>query len=357
MATQEIDAARAEEFAGRMLGILNDGFLTLAVSLGQRTGLFDTLAELPPSSSDEIADAAGLDERYVREWLAALTTGGIVDHDPDSGTYTLPPERAACLTRAAGPDNLAAFALYIPVLSQVEDSLVKCFEQGGGVPYSEYPSFQTVQAEETERIFDASLVDHVVPLVPGMPQRLYDGIDVLDLGCGQGHAANLLAQAFPTSRVVGYDLSEEAVAAARKEARQMGLTNARFHVCDVSDLDEPDRFDLITTFDVIHDLARPRDALRGIHAALRPGGTYLMVDIRASSNLHENLDHPLGTALYVVSLAHCMTVSLAQDGEGLGTMWGEQKARELLAEAGFEHVSVEQIEGDIVNNYYVATKS
>jgi ubiquinone/menaquinone biosynthesis C-methylase UbiE len=357
MATQEIDAARVEEFAGRMLGILNDGFLTLAVSLGHRTGLFDTMATLPPSTSEEVADVAGLDERYVREWLAAMTTGGIVEHDPDTDTYELPPERAASLTRAAGADNLAAFALYIPVLSQVEDSLVTCFERGGGVPYSEYPSFQSVQAAETERVFDASLVDHVVPLVPGLPQRLHKGIDVLDVGCGQGHAVNLLAQAFPASRVVGYDLSEEAIATARREARQLGLTNARFHVADVNDLDEPNSFDLITTFDVIHDLARPRAALCGINRALRGDGTYLMVDIRASSNLHENLDHPLGTSLYVISLAHCMTVSLAQDGEGLGTMWGEQKARELLAEAGFKRVRLEQIDGDIVNNYYLATKS
>jgi 2-polyprenyl-3-methyl-5-hydroxy-6-metoxy-1,4-benzoquinol methylase len=354
MATQELDTARAEEFAGDLLGILNGGYLTLGISIGQRTGLFDAMAGLPPSTSAEIAEAARCDERYVREWLAVMTTGGIVDHDPDGGTYSLPPEHAACLTRAAGTSNLAPLALYVPVLAQVEDSLVRCFELGGGVPYSAYPAFQLVQAEQTDRVFDAALIDRVVPLVPGLPERLWEGIDVLDLGCGKGHAANLFASAFPASRIAGYDLSDEAIAAASKEAVEMGITNVRFEVRDISRLDEPERYDLITTFDVIHDLAKPRETLRGIRRALRPGGTYLMVDIRASSNLHENLDHPLGPALYMTSLAHCMTVSLAQGGEGLGTMWGEQKARELLAEAGFERVSLEEVEGDIVNNYYVA---
>ena len=356
MAEREIDAALAEAFGERALGIVNDGFLTLALSIGHRTGLFDTMAELPPSTSAKIAEAAGLQPRYVREWLGAVVTGRIVDYDPGSGTYTLPAEHAACLTRAAGADNLASFGTILPLMSKVEDLLIEAFRHGGGVPYAAFDRFQELQAEESAHIFDAAMVDGIVPLVPGLRERLEAGIDVLDVGCGQGHGMNVLARAFPASRFAGYDFSEEGIAAARAEAHELGLRNVRFEERDVNRLGEPASWDLITAFDVIHDLARPRDALRGIAAGLRPGGQFLMVDVAASSNLEDNMDHPLTPALYVVSLAHCMTVSLSQDGEGLGTMWGEQKALELLAEAGFDRVEVARVEGDVFNNYYIARR-
>jgi len=178
----------------------------------------------------------------------------------------------------------------------------------------------------------------------------------LDIGCGQGHSINLMARAFSNSRFTGYDFSEDGVAAGRAEADSWGLTNARFNVKDVSTLDEPASYDLITAFDAIHDQAQPTKVLRAIAEALRPDGVFLMVDIAASSNLHENLDHPLAPMLYAVSTMHCMTVSLALDGEGLGTMWGEQLARQKLAEAGFTKVEAKQVAGDIMNHYYIATK-
>jgi 2-polyprenyl-3-methyl-5-hydroxy-6-metoxy-1,4-benzoquinol methylase len=227
--------------------------------------------------------------------------------------------------------------------------------RGGGVAYDRYSRFQELQADESARGFDASLVDAQLPLVPGIVDRLRAGLDVLDVGCGQGHAVNLIADAFHASRVRGYDISERGVAAGRAEARRMGLANASFQVRDATDI-EPESFDLITAFDVIHDLAKPRETLRAILHGLRPGGTFLMVDIAASSHLQENLEHPLGTALYGFSLFYCMTTSLATGGEGLGTMWGEQTALELLHEAGFEKVTVERIEGDIMNSYYVAPR-
>jgi SAM-dependent methyltransferase len=165
---------------------------------------------------------------------------------------------------------------------------------------------------------------------------------------------NLMAQAFPNSRFVGYDFQPGGIAAARASAEALGLGNVRFEVRDATALDEPGTHDFIITFDVIHDLAQPLRVLGAIREALRPGGTYLMVDIAASSNLEENLDHPIAPALYTVSLFHCMTVSLAQGGPGLGTMWGEQAARRLLAEAGFDRVEVQRVPGDFMNNYYLA---
>jgi len=355
MATTEIDAARVEQFAGRMLQILNDSMLTLLLSVGHQTKLFDTMATLPPSSSAEIAAAAGLDERYVREWLAGLTVGGIVEHDPDGATYVLPPEHAAMVTRAAGPNNLASFAQYSALFGELEQEVVRAFEDGQGVPYSAMPRFQALQAEESAQIHDGALIDVTLPLVDGLVERLRAGIDVVDVGCGHGHAMNLIADAFPSSRVRGIDISEEGIQAAREEAKRLRLDNAVFDVTDALTL-EPAAYDLITTFDVVHDLPRPTETVRAIHDALRPGGVYLMVDIAASSHLHENLEHPLGPALYTASIFHCMSVSLANGGPGLGSMWGEQQALEILRGAGFEDVEVKRVEADFLNNYYIARK-
>lgn len=357
METPEVNEARAEEFGGKMVGVLNDAMLALMTSIGHQTGLFDTMADLPPSTSEEVASAANLNERYVREWLGAMTVGGIVEYDLTGQTYHLPPEHAACLTRAAGPDNLANLAQYVPLLGNVEGGIVESFRNGGGVPYSAYPRFQELQAEESAQIYDATLIETTLPLVPGLVERLEGGADAADIGCGQGHAVNLMAQAFPNSRFTGYDLSEEGIEAARAEAARMDLSNARFEAGDITALDARELYHLITAFDVIHDLAKPDEVLRSIHAALRPGGMFLMVDIAASSHVHENVEHPLGPALYAVSTMHCMTVSLEQGGAGLGTMWGEQKARQMLSDSGFEEVEVKQVEGDFFNNYYIARKT
>jgi len=356
MTTATVDQAKAEAFAGQVVGLLNGASLTFMISIGHRTGLFDNLATMGAATSEEIAARSGLNERYVREWLGAMTTGRIVDYDPATKRYRLPAEHAASLTRAAGPGNLAGFAEFFSEIGQVETPVVEAFQRGGGVPYSRYPRFQELMRQESAQVFDATLLDVTLPLVEGLVERLRQGIDVADVGCGAGHAVNLMGRAFPKSRFVGYDFSEQGIDLGRREAKAWGLSNASFEVKDAATLDGSRQFDLITTFDSVHDQAKPRRVLKGIHDALRPGGVYLCVDIAASSNVEENLDHPLGPFLYTISTMHCMTVSLALDGEGLGTAWGEQKARELLAEAGFTDVQVKRVEGDILNNYYIARK-
>lgn len=351
--TQSADPKAAEEFAGSMLRIVNDGMTTLMISVGHRTGLFDAMAGLEPATSTSVAHAAGLNERYVREWLKGMTIAGIVDHDAAADTYVLPPERSACLTRAAGPENLASFAQYASLFGDVEGDVVRCFREGGGVPYSAYPRFQELQAEESGAIMDLILLDAVIPMVAGMPERLEAGADVWEIGSGRGHALNLMAERYPASRFTGLDFSEEGIAAATAEAEAKGLRNITFR-CEDALLALPDAgADLVCAFDVIHDLADPAAMLRGIRGTLRPDGVFLMVDIAGSSDVEHNRDHPLGPALYTASLFHCMTVSLAQGGAGLGTMWGEELARDMLAEAGFGDVQVERLEGDILNLYYV----
>ncbi|WP_233211410.1 class I SAM-dependent methyltransferase [Mycobacterium sp. shizuoka-1] len=339
-----------------MVRAIDEASVTLLCSIGHQTGLFDTMARLPAATSQEIADTAGLNERYVREWLGGMVTGGVVDYDASSATYRLPEHRAAVLTRAAGPDNLARVAQFIPLLGEIEQKILGCFRDGGGLPYTEYPRFHALMAEQSGEVFDAALVEAILPMAPGLPERLRDGVEVSDWGCGSGHAINVMARAFPDSRFTGIDFSEEGVAAATAEATRLGLANARFRRGDLASLDLSEAYDVITVFDAIHDQAQPARVLANIHRALRPGGVLLMVDIKASSRLEDNIGVPLSPYLFTVSTMHCMSVSLAYGGAGLGTAWGRQLATEMLAEAGFPDVTVHEIDTDPINLYYVATK-
>ncbi len=352
-----IDERKAEAFADKMVDILNHGAVTLMVSLGHRTGLFDTMAKLPPATSGQIAKTADLNERYVREWLGAMVTGGIIEYDPNTRAYHLPSEHAACLTRAATPDHIAGFAQYIPLLGSVEDDIAHCFQHGGGVPYSKYPRFHQVMAEDSGQTVVGALTDAILPLVPGLVEELHRGINALDVGCGSGRALHLMAKTFPRSRFTGYDFSEEAISSARAVANREGLDNLNFKVKDAAAMNEIDQYDFVTAFDAIHDQKEPATVLSQIATALRPQGIFLMQDIAGSSHVHNNLDHPIGPLLYTISCMHCMSVSLAQGGDGLGTMWGKEKALEMLRHAGFGHVVVEQLAHDIQNYYYIARKS
>ena len=355
MSTQHQQSVEA--FADRLVDMMNSASVMQMISIGHRTGLFDTLGRLPPCTSEEIADAAGLQERYVREWLGAMVTGRVVTYEADSGRYHLPAEHAACLTRAATPNNLAVMAQYFPVMAAVEDRIIDCFRNGGGVPYEAYGRFHDVMAEDSGQTVLPVLEDAILPLVPGLVARLEEGIEVLDVGCGSGRAIVRMARRFPRSRFAGYDLSSEAIERATAEADRENLKNVTFEVKDLTDFDVDGTFDLVTAFDAIHDQARPDQVLAGIARVLNDDGVFLMQDIGGSSHVETNLSHPVGPLVYTLSCMHCMAVSLAQGGMGLGAMWGEEKAREMLAEAGFTDVRVERLEHDPVNVYFVATAS
>lgn len=353
---QTFDESKAEAFAGQMLSALNGGFTAIAAGIGANTGLFDTLVSLPPSPSPKIARKAGLNERYVREWLGTMVTAKVVEYDPDQQTYFLLEEHAAFLTAEAGPDNLADFSKLVSIAGNNVEKVTDCFINGGGVSYDEFGRCLHCISEMTEAFVDSCFVKQVLPLVPGLVKKLEAGIDVLDVGCGHGYAINVMAKTFPGSRFTGYDFVEQSIAHARAEADKMKCPNARFEVVDVAEMKEAEQYDLVTAADCIHDLARPSRVLKNIYRALRPGGVFLMSDIDASSNLEENLDHPLGPAFYTISFSHCMTVSLADGGEGLGTMWGRQKALELLQEAGFRDTGIKNLERDLINCYYISKK-
>ncbi|MFC0602358.1 class I SAM-dependent methyltransferase [Streptomyces palmae] len=348
------DPAACEAFAGRMAQVFNDGCLAFLSSVGHQTGLFDAMRTMSPTTSTDLARACDLDERYVREWLGGMVVGRFVDYDPQSGTYVLPPEHAASLTRAAGTRNLAEATQYLALMGEVEERVVEACRQGGGVPYSAYPRFRRLQAEASAQVIDAALVDGVLPMADDLTDRLRQGIDAIDIGTGRGHAVHTLARAFPKSRFRGIDICEEGIAAARRGAAELGLRNTDFAVADAAEL--TGRYDLVTAFDVIHELAHPTRTLAAVSRALRPDGLFLMADVAASSALEENIDHPLGPTLYALSLFHCMTVSLGQGGEGLGAAWGERAALSKLAEAGFTEVRTHQVDGDVLNRYYLARR-
>ncbi len=346
-----------QDFAERIVGAVDSASLAILLSIGHQTRLFDTMGELPAASSSQIADAAGLNERYVREWLGGMVAAEVVEFDPAASTYFLPRDHAAVLTRTAGPDNLARVAQFIPLLGEVEQKIIGCFRTGGGLDYTEYPRFHTLMAEESGEVFDAALIDAILPMAEALPDRLRAGVDVADIGCGSGHAVNVMARAFPASRFTGIDFSDEGLTVGRDEAQRLGLTNAAFVAADVAELDTADKYDVITAFDAIHDQAQPARVLANIYRALRSGGVFLMVDIKASSNVEDNVGVPMATYLYTVSTMHCMSVSLALGGAGLGTVWGRQLAESMLDDAGFVDVTVSEIDSDPFNNYYIARKS
>jgi SAM-dependent methyltransferase len=349
------NAERVEEFSLELLSHYTSGMLTLMVDLGHRTGLFAAAVE-GTATSEELAARAGMHERYVREWLAALVTGGIVDYDPPSATYTLSPDHAAVLTGGSAA-NLAPLAQINTHLSKHLEQVAVAFRDGGGVPYSEFrPEFTAVMDMASRANFDELLVDHWLPLLPEVAARLRDGARVADIGCGTGHAVVVLAKAFAASSFVGVDVAEDAISGAVAEAQRFGLTNVRYEVADAAAFTTDEVLDVAFSFDAIHDQAEPRTVLERIHAALASGGTYVMVEPAASSRLEDNLANPMAPWMYGVSTLHCLTVSLAECGTGLGTAWGHQRARQMLAEVGFIDIRTFDAPGDPLNTIFVAVK-
>ncbi len=329
----------SETFAERMVDIYTGSMLTNMLDIGYRTGLLEAAAR-GPATSAELAARAGLDERYVREWLGSMATGGIFTYEIEGKIYTLPEDRIAVLTgdRAA---NVAPVSGIMNHFVKHVPKLVEAFRRGGGVPYEDYwPEFTCFSSDVWRRIFDEKLTDGFLSAVPGLNGRLAAGIEVLDIGCGDGHAVNVMAEAFPASRFRGYDITAAGLADATAEAERMGLENARFERVDVTALSTEPKFDVVTAFDSIHDQFAPDVVLHRIREALADDGIFVMVDFKFSSDIANNLDNRFAPIHYGISVMHCMTVSLAQGGAGLGTVWGIEKACEMLAEAGFGDVEV-----------------
>jgi SAM-dependent methyltransferase len=351
-----IDAEAAEAFAGRLVELCTGGLLTYLIDIGRRTGLFDAAATMGPATSAQLAAGAGLHERYVREWLGAMVTAGIVEYEPAGQRYWLPVEHAASLV-GDGVQNLAPLAQLTTVLGHHVPAVADAFRAGGGVPYAAFlPDLHDVMDALWGPLYDRLLVPEIVPLAPGLPDRLRAGARAADVACGTGRALVNLATAYPASTFVGYDLDPGGLERGRALAAERGLTNLTFHTCDAAALAVEEPFDAVFIFNALHDQADPAAVLRRVRDGLRPGGVLLLDEPGMSARLEDNIGDPMAPFVYSVSTLHCLTVSLAQGGAGLGTVWGEQTARQLLADAGFADVTVHPAPGDPGNSVFVATR-
>jgi SAM-dependent methyltransferase len=346
------DEAKLGAFMEKALGDASGAMATTLAALGDRLGLFATLDRIGPATSTRLASEAGVNERYTREWLRGMTAAGYLDHA--DGEFSISPEHAQVLAAEGGPAFLGgAYQLTMGYLRPIE-RLTEAFRSGGGVPQSAYPpDTWDGMSRFSQSFYDNLLVQAWIPSVPGLREKLDAGARYADVGCGAGRAVLNLAEAFPNSTFVGYDAFEGQVERAREAAKAAGLDDrVRFELLDAAD-GLPERHDVISTFDVVHDAVDPARLLRAIRRALEDDGTYLMLEIRCNDDPAENVG-PLATLMYGVSVLYCMTTSLAHGGEGLGTCgMPPAKVRELCLAAGFSAVGEVPLE-DPFNALYAA---
>ncbi len=337
--TQKYDVQKAEAFVGKVLNDTSATLVTVLAALGDRLGLFKTLAAIGPATSAELAARAGVDERYAREWLGGMTTAGYVTHDAETGRFALPPEHAAALAEEGGPFFFGGPFEQLLALGAIYDPLTDVFRRGGGVPQSAYDArFWEGMERFTATWYNNHLVQTWLPALPDVQARLERGAALADVGCGRGQAILRLAETFPASRFVGYDVFAPNVDMARERAARAGLSDrVRFETIDAA-AGLPASFDIVTTFDVVHDAANPLGLLRSIREALTAGGIYVCLEITCSPRLEEN-SGPLGSLFHGISLLYCMTTSLAGGGAGLGTLGlHEHRLQEYASVAGFRTV-------------------
>ncbi|MBZ9643769.1 methyltransferase domain-containing protein [Streptomyces sp. PSKA30] len=338
-APRELDDAKVEAFMEKALGDLS-GTMTIGLChLGDRLGLFKDLATRGPAGSQELADRLDLNERYVREWLRGLTAAGYLE-EPEPGRFALPAEHAPALADESGPMFLGGVYQMIPATLAPCERLYEMFRSGGGVPQSDYPDILwDGMSRFTGSWFESVMVDDWLSTFPHVVEGLEQGIDVADVGCGAGRALIVLAKAFPRSRFTGLDSFPAQVERARQNAEKAGVADrVTFETMDVAQ-GLPGRYDLITTFDVIHDAAEPKQLLSAIRAAVKDDGDYLMLEINCRDRPEDNVG-PVATMFYGFSMFYCMTTSLASGGAALGTCgMPEAVVRSMCAEAGFSDVA------------------
>lgn len=348
-----LDEAKAGAFLEKALNDLAGAMTVFQCALGDKLGLFKELAANGPATSEELAQRSGINERYAREWLGAMAAAGYFAYDPVSGRYTLPPEHAPVLADEPGLMFFGGLYEQFIGMGSVMEPLLDAFRKGGGVPQSAYHEAHWSGLDRgTASWFESLLVPVWIPAVPEVEAALQRGIDVLDVGCGAGRALIKLAQAYPDSRYRGIDNFPTQIERAKDAAQAAGVADKiEFSVVDGAH-GLGGAYDLITTFDVIHDSADPLGLLTAIHDALRPDAHYLCLDINCADKPEDNAG-PLATMMYGASVFYCMTTSLAQGGAGLGTLGLSQaKMRELSQAAGFSKIDLAPID-NLLNVLYV----
>jgi SAM-dependent methyltransferase len=332
-----MDKQRSNAF---MLKVVADVATTLAATLlivGDRTGLFKAMAGAGPLTGPELAHRADIAPRYAEEWLAAMAGAGYVEYDPSAARFTLPDEHALFLADPASEYYLAGLFTGLPTMATVIPRLTEAFRTGGGIAFSDFGAELPVALAAMNRsVYENRLVKSWLPALPGVVEKLRDGGRAVDVGCGMGVVPIALARAFPKATIAGLDFDARSIELARAEAERAGVT-VEFLAQDVETLPITAPWDLVTSFDVVHDLPDPAGALRRIRAGLADDGIYLMVEPKVADALEQDIANPFARMLYGMSCLHCVPQSLALGGPGLGACWGERRARALASEAGFAH--------------------
>lgn len=327
-----MDRAKVESFLETFVGFASGATTLGLLAVADRSGLSAYLGEYPSGTIEEIAEGSDLEPRYVEEIMSGLAAAGVVEFDAGKAVFTLPAEHALFISSELSPYFMGGWLDMVPSVMAQIDGIARATVHGGGVGFEEYGNI--VRGIDrgngpSQRVF---LISRWLAAVPGLLDRLEKGIRVADVGCGAGTAAVIMATAYPASQVTGFDVSGDSIAVAR--ARADTVENLTFEEYGAEEFPANPGFDLITAFDVVHDLVDPLAGLRNIRDALNPDGVFLMMEPNVSSNLEDNLN-PRGALLYGISTLHCMTQSLARDGAGLGAAWGRQAAEDLAREAGF----------------------
>lgn len=338
---ETIDMAAAHTLVMQMLKDGQATMLGVLSAVGDRLGLFESLATHGPIGSDAFAARSGIDARYAREWLSAMACQGYITYDERDDAFWMTPEQRLCLVDAASPLNLTgAFAIW-PVYWGNLDELTGVFRNGGGIPQERFGEDWRCGFERfTTPGYSAFLGSTWIPAMPAVAARLAAGGSAADVGCGNGQALITLARTFPQASLDGFDLHAPAIADAWVNAREAGVADhVNFALRDVVE-GLPGQYDLITMLDVVHDMPDPVPALAALRTALKPGGRLFVMEFNFSSDLSENVQHPMGLGAfgYSASVNYCLTTALAMGGIGTGTCMGERVFREYAAAAGFTHV-------------------
>jgi SAM-dependent methyltransferase len=349
-----LDEDEVARIAFRVWGYKQGELVSLLIHLGDRLGLYRALDGGGAVSAAELAERTGLHERWVREWLKGNAAADLVT-SPDGERFELRPEGAAVLAREDEHLRFAAGAFTAPLDPSVVDELADAFRTGVGLPYDRMgPS----GAHRTERMLGPwarlALVPLIVPSLEGVPEQLARGILVADIGCGAGVALTALAAAFPESTFHGYELSRHALARARERVDELGLTNVELFDRRAEEVPAGTGYGFVLTFDCLHDMTRPADAIAAIRAAIAPDGTWLIKDIRCDDDWDVNRRNPMLAMFLGFSVSSCMSSALSEPGgAGLGTIgFTPQLAEQMVRAAGFTRFERREYD-DPANLYYV----
>lgn len=351
---QRFDQDKAALLAFQVWTYKQGEVVSLMIHLGDRLGLYRAMAGAGSLTAAALAQRTGLQERWLLEWLRSQGAAGLLT-TTDGERFELTAEGAAVLADEGDSLLFAAGAFHGNIVPpDVLDRLAEAFRTGQGLTYDDLGPSAAHQVERTLGPWTRlALVPEILPRIDGLVERLRAGARVADVGCGAGIAAIVLAEAFPASTFEGFDVSQHAIHRARTKVAEAGLGNATFHVAEAEDLPAEPTFDLVLTFDCLHDMAHPTESIAAIRRTIRPDGVWLIKEIRAGSSWEENLRNPVLAMMYGTSVATCMSSALSEPGgEGLGTLGlPADRLERLVRDAGFGSFHTHDV-GDPANLYY-----